>query len=148
MPFTSFTVKNSYAQSTHKFDFDHTNLYVKLKSDNSIVKTLGLGGGIDIRINSGNIQTGTINGLSGSFNRLLDFTLTDAGIIYEEGNNRIVGTNDVNDDQVTKYNYVIGDSNCPVRIIKNTSTQEVTITCPCDLSNCTTLNSGYSVTNP
>jgi hypothetical protein len=143
MPFTSFTAKFSYSQSTHKFVFDHNNLYIKLKSDNSTVKTFGLGGVVDIRINGGCIQTGTINGLSGSFSRYLDFTLTDAGITYDEDDNKIIGTNDTNNSGVTKYNYVIGDSNCPVRIVKNTSTSEVTITCPCDLSNCSTLNSGF-----
>lgn len=147
MPFTSFTVKFSYSQSTHYFDVDHTNLYVRLKSNNSAVKTLGLGGVVDIRISGGYLQIGTIVGLSGSFNRYLDFTLTNAGIIYDEANNKMIGTSDIESDIVTKHNYVISSSNTPIRIVKDNGTSEVTITCPCDLSNCTTLNSAYTQVN-
>ncbi len=149
MPYSSFTVKFSYPQSTHKFDFDQTNLYIRLKSDNSAVKTLGLGAGVNIRINSGNVETGTINGINGSFPEYLDFTLPHAGIIYDESNNKVIGTNDTSDNNVTKYNYIIGNTNCPIKIQKDLSTSQVTITAICDSSDCSNnpKNSSFSQQN-
>lgn len=147
MPFITFTVSNSYSLSTHYVEFDHTNLYIKLSSNNSTVATFALTSGIDIRVHKGAFQTGTIVGLGGSFNRFLDFTLTNASITYDGSTTKIIGTNDDTDTSATKYLYTIGNSNCPIRIIKNSITSEVTITCPCDLSNCSTLNSSFQQIN-
>ncbi len=142
-----FTVKNSYSLSTHYVEFDHTNMYVKLTSNNSTVKTLGLGGGIDIRVNSGNFEIGTITGWNGSFNRTIDFNLTDAGLLFDAVNNKCIGGDDLDDSQVTRYEYQISASTCPLHIIKNNSTQIVTLQCPCDLANCSSLNAYYTQVN-
>lgn len=147
MPFTSFTVKNSYSLSTHYVVFDHNNMYVKLISDNSTVKTLGLGGVIDIRVNSGVFEIGTINGLSGSFNRTIDFNVATAAITFNSSTNMCIGDTDTDQITATKYEYTVSQSNTPIRIVKDNSTQIVTFTCPCDASNCVGLNSGYTQVN-
>lgn len=142
-----FTVKNSYSLSTHYVEFDHTNMYVKLTSNNSTVKTLGLGGGIDIRENSGNFQIGDITGWNGSFIRTVDLNLTNAGVLFDAGTSKCIGGDDLDDGEVTRYEYVVSASSCPVRLTKNNSTGILSIQCPCDLSNCSTLNAYYTQLN-
>lgn len=144
-----FTVKYHYAQSTHKLVYDHTNMYVKLRSDNSTVKTLGLGGGIDLRFNTGTTEyeIGTITGWNGSFNRTVDLNLTNAGAEYDDTNNKIIGSDDLNSGGATKYTYGVSHTSCPVRMIKNISTGILTFTCPCDLADCSTGNAYYAQLN-
>lgn len=146
-----FTVKFSYSKTTHYLDADQTNFYVKLRSNNSIVKQWGLGGGLDISFDTATdkYQFGTITGWNGSFNRTVDLNLSTAGIYYDDATNKIIGTDDLNDEGVTKYTYQVSAPTCPVRIIKNTSTGILTITAPCDSSACNTnpINQYYQQIN-
>jgi len=147
MPFSSFSSKFSYPLSTHYVVFDQTNMYIKLKLNNSVVKTIALGGVIDMRVNSGNIQTGTIVGLNGSFDRTIDFNEPNAGLLYDADAGKIIGTVDVGDNNITKHTYGITNNSCPLRVAKNIQTGIVTMTCPCDLSTCAGLNAHYIQVN-
>jgi len=146
MPFTSFTANNTYAKSTYDLFFDINNMYVRVKSTGRTFATFLLTTGVDIRINNSNIEVGTINGLTGNFTRDTNCSQVKWGILYDESLNKVIGTSDTSDTNVTKHNYIIGQSNTPIRI-KKTSSTNVRFTCPCDLENCSTLNSGYTQVN-
>jgi|GEM_PF-2709786 len=143
----SFSVKFDYLKSTYKMEYDHEKMYIRLRSDNSLVRYWGLGGGIGVRFNTSTnkYEIGNISGWEGFFNNTIDLNITEAGIKFDDSTNRIVGSDDLDGGSATKYNYGVSYETCPVYIIKDMSTGIATIKCPCDTSNCNTnpMNSHY-----
>lgn len=147
MPFGSLTTIASFDKRTYTVVFDTNNMYVNYKSNGMTHSTYDLSNGVEIHISSGNFNVVTINDLTGNFTHDIDISLANAKILYNESANKIIGTGDFTDTNVVKHNYIIGQSNTPIRIKKINSTT-VRFTCPCDTEACNTnpKNSGYSET--
>ncbi|MGE0636327.1 MAG: hypothetical protein AB7P01_07805 [Bacteroidia bacterium] len=143
-----FTSSASYNASTHTFEFDKNNLYVK-QGGTTVATHSYLNVWLAMRIYGGNFEVGSLgfNPVNSFFERLVAYSGKKAGTIYDPSTTKIIGSTDVDSGSVVKQTYNISGSTGAVKIKHNSSTSELEMVMACDPDNCTSLNPYYAQVN-
>lgn len=138
----SFTSTACYDLSTHTINFDQRGVEVILDSTGQKVDGATFASGFDIKIVNGDFCFGEI-----TFNTYFDVTISldeeDGGFEFVPAKEEIVGSNELDDPQVTKNWWAIDD--CPIRMSAGDN-NDVLVRCPCTTSGTPCTNECYRTT--
>ena len=126
---SNFTPTKCYDLSKYNVVFNTDGITIEEISSGKRADVRTFSDGFEIMVHNGDICFGSIT-FDDSFSNTVDLNIPSAGVLFDKGPARVIGTTDVA-DPINTPAHIYAINSCPIQM-KTDDAGILTIKCPCD----------------